>query len=108
MAGSFTVPTWVILLICLSMYSLTLYVKSRRSKRGLAKHDVWVSVGESIGPANALYLFIYILCLLVIGEQNILSILAEQPFPIAIIALYLVALVLDFILKNWKAWKKTR
>jgi len=87
---------------------LTLYVKSRSSKRGLMKHDVWVSVGETIGPANALYLLIYIICLLVSGEQDVLSALSEQPFPIAIITVYLLALALDFIRANWKRWKKTR
>ena len=101
-------PSWLTMLIVFGMYVSRLYIRSRSSKRGLTKRDIWVSVGEVTGPANALYLLIYVLYHLVSGEQGILSSLLEQPFPIAIICLYLLALLLDFILKNWKAWKRTR
>jgi len=98
----------VTLLIILVVFGLVLYVKTRSSKKGLSRFTLLISVSEAIGVVLAAELCVNIFYLLAVGELTLPSGLLKLPDPYVYIALYLLALLLDFIRANWKRWKKTR
>ena len=65
-------------------------------------------MSEAIGAVLLAELCVNILYLWAIGELEFPSGLLKLPDPYVYVALYLLALLLGFIIANWKRWKKTR